>query len=596
MFRIRRIYDDLLPVNQVAIEQVRKILRAQFDAVRPVELESLGERLQNPFKHGFRCLLTVAERRHRVLGCALVLHDPNLNFCFLDYLAAGSAMTQKGIGGALYEAVREQAKLCEAIGLFFECPPDDPSAFRDPALYKQSQARLRFYEQYGARPVSGTDYQRKIKPGDDEMPLLVYDGLDAAESLRRKTAKAVVRAILEKKYAHLCPPDYVQAVVESFRDDPVQLRPWRYVAKKPIEPPNIHPRMKEELVLVVNDRHDIHHVRERGYVESPVRIKSILGELKHSMEFTCLEPRNIPRHWLYEVHDRDYVDYLQRVCARIGSDRSVYPYVFPIRNRTRPPRELSLRAGYYCIDTFTPLNGNAWLAARRAVDCTLTAAAAILDGRRFTYSLVRPPGHHAERHSFGGFCYLNNNAIAANFLSKYGKVAILDLDYHHGNGQQDIFYQRSDVLTQSIHGHPDFAYPYFSGFADEQGAGAGLGFNVNYPLAEHIEVAHYKSVLRKALAVISNFAPDFLVIALGLDTTARDPTGSWALKADDLRENGRMIGDLGLPTLVVQEGGYRTRTLGVNAAAFLNGVLQGVRRDRSRRAKGVESSAVKKPA
>ncbi len=144
--------------------------------------------------------------------------------------------------------------------------------------------------------------------------------------------------------------------------------------------------------------------------------------------------------------------------------KSIYPYVFPIRNVARPPVELSVRAGYYCIDSFTPLNKNAFLAARMGVDCALTAANEILSGTQVAYVLTRPPGHHAEKNSFGGFCYFNNNAIAANFLSRYGRIAILDIDYHHGNGQQQIFYDRSDVLTISIHGHPSFAYPYFSGF------------------------------------------------------------------------------------------------------------------------------------
>jgi hypothetical protein len=141
---------------------------------------------------------------------------------------------------------------------------------------------------------------------------------------------------------------------------------------------------------------------------------------------------------------------------------SVYPYVFPIRNVARPPKDLAVRAGYYCIDTFTPLNHNAFPVAARAVDCAMTAAQRVLEGARVAYALVRPPGHHAERRSFGGFCYLNSAAVAANYLSGYGRVAMLDVDYHHGNGQQTIFYRRADVLTVSLHGHPSFAYPYFT--------------------------------------------------------------------------------------------------------------------------------------
>ena len=148
----------------------------------------------------------------------------------------------------------------------------------------------------------------------------------------------------------------------------------------------------------------------------------------------------------------------------------------------------------------------------------------MLNGRRIAYSLVRPPGHHAERRSFGGFCYFSNSAIGAHYLSQHGKVAILDVDYHHGNGQQDIFYNRSDVLTVSIHGDPDFAYPYFTGFADEKGVGEGEGFNVNIVLPEQQNGEQYLKALQTALKSVRDFQPDFLVIALGLDPAKGDPT------------------------------------------------------------------------
>ncbi|TFG39266.1 MAG: histone deacetylase family protein, partial [Candidatus Aminicenantes bacterium] len=231
--------------------------------------------------------------------------------------------------------------------------------------------------------------------------------------------------------------------------------------------------------------------------------------------------------------------------------------------------------GYYCIDTFTPLDGNAFRAARRAVDCALTAAHAVLDGRRLAYALVRPPGHHAESRAFGGFCYFNNTAIAAAELAHHARVAILDLDYHHGNGQQEIFWERGDVLTLSIHGHPNFAYPYFSGFADERGAGDGLGANRNYPLEETVEGPRYREVLARALSRVEKHRTEILVVALGLDTGRKDPTGTWNLSAADFTANGRMVSALKLPTLVVQEGGYRVRSLGVNARSFFTGLWQG---------------------
>ena len=275
------------------------------------------------------------------------------------------------------------------------------------------------------------------------------------------------------------------------------------------------------------------------------------------------------------VHDRKFLAYLRKVCLSLPDKESIYPYVFPIRNHARPPQDLPMRAGYYCIDTFTPLNKNAYFAARNAVNCALTAAQSILDGAYLAYALVRPPGHHAERDVFGGFCYLNSTAIAANYLSHHGKVAILDIDYHHGNGQQNIFYNRCDVLTISIHGHPRFTYPFFSGFSEELGEGEGLGFSRNYPLPENILNTRYIEILKRAIQRINRFNPKFLVVALGLDTARGDPTGTWNLLAADFNQIGKLIGELPYSTLFVQEGGYRTRTIGKNALAFFKGIWSG---------------------
>ncbi|MFU8768746.1 MAG: GNAT family N-acetyltransferase, partial [Desulfotignum sp.] len=199
-----------------------------------------------------------------------------------------------------------------------------------------------------------------------------------------------------------------------------------------------------------------------------------------------------------------------------------------------------------------------------------------LAGRRIAYALVRPPGHHAERRAFGGFCYFNNAAVAARYLREQGRVAILDIDYHHGNGQQDIFYHRSDILTVSIHGHPEFAYPYFTGFDDETGTGEGEEFNLNLPLAETVDGKTFRAALIRALAKVAEFGPDFLVVCLGLDTARNDPTGTWSLTPRDFFKNGQMIGATGLPLLVVQEGGYKTRNLGVNARHFFEGLADAV--------------------
>ena len=576
MFRIRRVYDSVLPADRKAVEQVQDILRAQFSALKSKTIEQLPEQLRNPLKFRFRAILFVAEdSKGQVKGFALVLHEPNLNFCYIDFMSTAAKKMGRGIGGAIYERVREEALSLKTIGLFFECLPDDPNLSHNTEILKRNISRLRFFEKYGARPITNTAYETPLKPGADNPPYLIFDRLGQSIELRRDTARAIVRAILEGAYAGVCPPDYIDMVVESFKDDPVKIREPKYVKKESPVPIKPATPVDKRIVLVINDKHAIHHVHERGYVESPVRIGSIIKEIERTDLFVNLPPKHFPEKYIKDVHDPDFVEYFKRVCADLKPGESVYPYVFPIRNVARPPKELAVRAGYYCIDTFTPLNFNAYLAARRAVDCALTATEKLLEGSRLAYALVRPPGHHAERRSFGGFCYFNSTAVAAQYLSAYGKVAILDVDYHHGNGQQDIFYERSDVLTISIHGHPNYAYPYFSGFEDERGSGEGKGYNMNIPLQGNVDGQRYLSVLRRVLKRVARFEPRFLIIALGLDTARADPTGSWDLRAKDFEANGRMIGSLHLPTLIIQEGGYSTRVLGTNTRAFLTGLWTG---------------------
>jgi acetoin utilization deacetylase AcuC-like enzyme/GNAT superfamily N-acetyltransferase len=577
VFRIRRIHDDTLPLDQEAISQVQDILRSQFGALSENDVRKLRQQLRNPMRYRFRSILFVADNsRGKVRGFALLQHAPDLKFCYLDFISVAPKGTGGGIGGALYERVREEAFLLDAIGLFFECLPDEVRLCRIPRILRQNRARLRFYERYGARPIINTAYETPLKPADVCPPHLVFDAPGRDSGLSRDQARGVVRAVLERKYGKSCPAGYIDMVVASIQDDPVRLREPRY-GNGNVAPPVTSPArsVDKSIALVVNDKHAIHHVHERGYVESPVRIASILRGIADTNLFSRVPVHHFSERIIKEVHDVHYVEYLKRTCTKLEEGESVYPYVFPIRNATRPPRELPIRAGYYCIDTFTPLNRNAYMAAKRAVDCALTAARAILQGSRLAYALVRPPGHHAERRAFGGFCYFNSTAVAAHYLSPYGKVAILDIDYHHGNGTQNIFYERSDVLTISIHGHPHFAYPYFTGFHDERGRGAGVGYNLNLPLPEQAGGSEYREALARALRRVNRFDPQFLVVAFGLDPAKADPTGSWRLEARDFEANGRMIGSLGIPTLVVQEGGYRVRSLGTNARRFFLGLWDG---------------------
>lgn len=573
MFRIRRIYDTTTPSNRSAFNQVLRILESQFPGLGPSDIRGIEDQLINPVRHRFRAILFVAEdSREKVQGFAFLLHDPDLEFCYLEYISAAPGRTGGGVGGILYDRVREEARDLGTMGIFMECLPDDPSLSPDPAVRRQNESRLKFYERYGARPVAGTAYETPFKDGEDNPPYLVYDNLGSDRPLPVDRAKKIVRAILERKYGDRCPPGYIDMVVNSFIDDPVLLRPERYVKPPKKKKPHFRLIRRRFIALVKNDKHDLHHVRERGYVQSPVRIASIMKALEPMGIFEEIKPLRFPEDRISQIHDPRFVDYLKRACAMVPSGRSIYPYVFPLRNAARPPKELPLRAGYYCIDTFTPLNSSALAAAFGAVNCALTGAALVQEGYRCAYALVRPPGHHAEKNVFGGFCYFNNTAIAANELAKSGRVAVLDLDYHHGNGIQQIFYRRSDVLTLSLHGPPRLTYPYFSGFVDERGEGPGWGANRNYPIPEGSGGEKYREVLEKALKKITRFSPRFLVVALGLDTAKGDPTGSFTLTEKDFSKNGELVGRLGLPTLVVQEGGYRNRTLGGNAAGFFTGL------------------------
>ncbi len=576
MIRIRRIYDDVLPRDRRVVGQVQEILRQQFSALTAGEIEKLPVRLSNPLKYRFRSVLFVAEGfRGEVTGFAVLEHEPNLRFGYLDFISAAKPGIGRGIGSALYERVREEALRMGCIGLFFECLPDDPKLCDCPDLLGENKARLRFYERYGARPIVNTAYETPLKPDAACPPYLVYDNLGKTESLYRNRARRIVRAILERKYGRRCPPGYIDMVVRSFKDNPVRIREPLY--SKQTTPLEVKPKRSVEslIVLAVHDRHEIHHMHDRGYVESPVRVKAILKEIEPTGLFERVPLRHFSERHVTAVHDPAYVNYFKKICARLEPGVSLYPYVFPIRNKARPPKELPVRAGYYCIDTFTPINQNAFMAAKRAVDCALTVASKILEGYRLGYALVRPPGHHAERRAFGGFCYFNSAAIVAHYLSGYAKVAILDLDYHHGNGTQEIFYHRSDVLTLSIHGHPHVAYPYFSGFEDERGEGEGTGYKLNLPLPEHTTPERYKEVLAKVMGRIARFKAHVLVVALGLDTAKGDPTGTWMMRPGDFRDCGRLVGALQRPTVVIQEGGYRIRSLGVNARNFFVGLLEG---------------------
>ena len=575
MFRIRKITNPYLDGNRQVIERMEGIIRLQFPNLIVNPTEDISYKMINPVKKKYNTSLLIADDfRGNIRGFAILMYMSDLKFCYLDLLAVTPGRPTSGVGGSIYERIREEAAALGTIGLFYECLSDDPALCKNNIIIKENVKRLAFYERYRAYPIINTSYEKPVKEDEDCPPYLVYDDLGLNRTLRAFELKKIYNAILRRKYSDYCPKEYINMVVNSVKDDPVKLRAPRYVKHQaediiPIQNRNI------KIQLFVNGKHQIHHIREIGYVESPVRVKSIFREISKLGIISERRVNEYPDRFIYDVHDRKYVKYFKTVCTNLEPGKSVYPYVFPIRNVAKPPKVLSVRAGYYCIDTFTPLNINAYQAARWGVNCTLTAADSILEGNRIVYVLTRPPGHHAERTVFGGFCYFNNAAIAANYLSKYGKVAILDIDYHHGNGQQQIFYKRSDVCAISIHGDPSFAYPYFSGFKDEKGKDTGNGFNHNFPLKEELNGEEYRETLNKATKIIRRFSPEYLIVAFGLDTAKGDPTGTWSLSAKDFYLNGKIIASLKMPTLLIQEGGYRNRFLGINARSFLKGLYEG---------------------
>lgn len=209
-------------------------------------------------------------------------------------------------------------------------------------------------------------------------------------------------------------------------------------------------------------------------------------------------------------------------------------------------------------------------AALASANCALSAAQSIVNGQWSAFALCRPPGHHAGKDYGGGYCFINNASVAANWLASQGKVALLDIDYHCGNGTQDIFYDRNDVLTISIHADPNFEYPHYAGYANETGAGAGLGFHKNFPLEKGTEDAQYLSTLEAALSLIRQFEPTYLVLSAGMDIYADDPLGTIKVTTDGIGEIGKRISALDLPTLIVMEGGYANEVLGRNIVALLS--------------------------
>jgi len=323
-----------------------------------------------------------------------------------------------------------------------------------------------------------------------------------------------------------------------------------------------------------------------SHPETTARAESILWSLRrHDDSFDVRAPKAVPLGAIRQLHSYQLLT-LYNTAAQLPPERTFYPSVFPKSEQAHPDPTNIQHAGCFCFDSGTPLNAKTLEAASWSVACAREAAVILRkEALPITYSLSRPPGHHATRNLFGGYSYFNNAAIAARYLRRHGRVAILDIDFHHGNGTQGIFYRDPKVLVVSIHGDPREFYPYFSGHSNEGGAGHGVGFNLNLPLPGGCDGGEYMRVLQQhAIPTVQNFGPDYLVVSAGHDTYAKDPVGHFGLLEEDFAELGEHIGRLGLPTLIVQEGGYSTSDLGHIVRVFLDGARRGVGQPRLRRA------------
>jgi acetoin utilization deacetylase AcuC-like enzyme len=313
--------------------------------------------------------------------------------------------------------------------------------------------------------------------------------------------------------------------------------------------------------------------------EVPARADHVLAELTRRKLGTVQQPGAFDDAALARIHSPRYLNFLATAWDQwvaldpANADKDILPSVWPTRTfRTDiEPENFSARVGLYSYDAGSPFTSGTWVAARAGAHCALSAAQQLVQGDRAAFALSRPPGHHAGMDFFGGYCFLNNAALVAQHLRDAGmaRVAILDIDYHHGNGTQAIFYDRPDVFFASIHGDPRTEYPFFLGHADETGVGAGLGYNLNLPLPRGTGFEAWLAALEHSLQSIAAFGAEALVVSLGMDTFAGDPISGFTLQSDDYLRVGERLAQAGLPTVLVFEGGYAVAEVGVNAVNVL---------------------------
>ena len=313
--------------------------------------------------------------------------------------------------------------------------------------------------------------------------------------------------------------------------------------------------------------------------EKPERMDMILDQFRAAGFGEMVEPVSFGLQPAGRVHDAGYLDFLQEAHALYQREPEAagdvaMPFAFGMRGlRQRPGPSAHAKLGHYCFDLSVPFVAGTWPAIETSCDIALTGGTILRDRARAVFSLCRPPGHHAMRDLAGGYCYINNVAVAAQAALDAGaaRVAILDVDYHHGNGTQSIFYERDDVLFVSLHGHPDHEYPYFLGYEEETGTGRGEGYNLNLPMRWGTDWGGYGEALDIAVGRLHDYGPDVLLVSLGVDTFKADPISHFKLEHEDYLRIGGAIAGLELPTHFVMEGGYAVAEIGVNVLNTLSG-------------------------
>jgi acetoin utilization deacetylase AcuC-like enzyme len=312
------------------------------------------------------------------------------------------------------------------------------------------------------------------------------------------------------------------------------------------------------------------------HFEKSSRIENIYKALKDG-PYEIISPNRYPDSYILKIHANDYFSYLSTAYdqwIKAGCNpEGVVPDVFSRHKNKQRLKGIFQLAGWYCFDTNTPIIKNTFSAALSSAYCAITAAELLGGNNKSIYALCRPPGHHAGSNYFGGYCFFNNAALAAKYLleSNSSKIAIIDLDYHHGNGIQDIFYNSEKVYYASIHGDPSFEYPYFWGNAKEIGLGRGKGFNTNFPLPAGTTETIYLETLENLLTKINSFNPEYLIISLGTDTYKDDPIGTFNLEAESFAKIGKLVSEVNKTTLIIQEGGYNVNKIGECVCNFLKG-------------------------